>query len=143
MDNDEKQIGEKEQRIRKITSFYYSRKDVQKAIFEFSEGREIVPRYFEGFGKRPDSLQYPGDVFELVRKGATSFHCSEEIWKDPLKISTEMNRKQLDELRIGWDLLFDIDSKYLDYSKILAEIVIGNTKVSCLGSVSRMIIGMR
>lgn len=120
--------GEKEQRIRKITFLYYSRKDVQKAIFEFSAGREIVPRYFEGFGKRPDSLQYPGDVFELVRKGATSFHCSEEIWQDPLKISTELNKKQLDDLRVGWDLLFDIDSKYLDYSKILAEIVINILK---------------
>ena len=128
MEENKEQLGEKEQRIRKITFLYYSRKEVQKAIFEFSEGREVVPRYFEGFGKRPDSLQYPGDVFELVRKGATSFHCSEEIWKDPLKISTEMNKKQLDELRLGWDLLFDIDSKYLDYSKILAEIVINILK---------------
>ena len=113
-----------EQRIRKITHVYYSRQDVQKAIFSFSAGREVVPRYFEGFGKRPDSLQYPGDIFELIRKGATSFHCSEELWSDPLKISTDLNEKQLNELRTGWDFLLDIDSKYLDYSKILAEIII-------------------
>jgi len=114
----------KEQRIKKITSLYYSRQDVQKAIFEFSKNREISPRYFEGFGKRPDSFQYINDIFELVKKGATSFHCSEELWQNPLEISTDMNEKQLNESRIGWDLLIDIDSKYIDYSKISAQIII-------------------
>ena len=115
----------KEERIRKITHLYYSRKDIQKALFEFSKNREIAPSYMmESFGKRPDSFQYPGDIFELVKKGATSFHCSEELWEDPLKISTGMNEKQLNELRIGWDLIIDIDSKYLDYSKIMAELII-------------------
>lgn len=115
----------KSQRIDKVKSLYYSRKDVQKAIYEFSKNREIAPSFMmESFGKRPDSFQYPGDIFSLVKKGATSFHCSEEIWEDPLKISTDFNRKQLNELRIGWDLLFDIDSKYFDYSKILAKIII-------------------
>ena len=115
----------KEQRIRKITHLYYSRKDVQKAIFSFSQNREIAPSYMmEHFGKRPDSLQYPGDIFEMAKNGATSFHCSEELWSDPLKISTGMNPKQLNGLRTGWDLLLDIDSKYLDYSKIMAELII-------------------
>ncbi len=114
----------REQRIRKMTQLYYSRKDVQEAIFEFSKNREICPRYFEGFGKRPDSFQYKNDVFELVKKGATSFHGSEEIWSDPLKIKTGMNETQLNELRIGWDLLMDIDSKYIDYSKIMAKLII-------------------
>ncbi len=114
----------KEERIKKITYLYYSRKDIQKAIFSFSADREVVPRYFEDFGKRPDSPQYLGDIFEMVKNGATSFHCSEELWKDPLKISTGMNEKQMNELRIGWDLLLDIDSKYIDYSKIMAELII-------------------
>jgi len=114
----------KEQRIRKITQLYYSRSDIQKAIFDFSKNREISPRYFEGFGKRPDTFQYKGDIFELVKKGATSFHCSEELWKDPLELSTNLTKEQLDKLRIGWDLLIDIDSKYIDYSKISAQIII-------------------
>ena len=114
----------REQRIRRITNLYYSRPEIQKTIFEFCKNREVVPRYFEGFGKRPDSFEYPGDVFELVKKGATSFHCSEEIWKDPMRIKTGMNEEQLNELRTGWDLLIDIDSKYLDYSKIMAELLI-------------------
>lgn len=118
------EVSFQEQRIRKITSFYYSRDDVQRAIFEFSKNREVVPRYFEGFGKRPDSFQYKGDIFELVKKGATSFHCSQELWEDPLKIALGMPESQVHELRTGWDLLIDIDSKYLDYSKVMAEVII-------------------
>jgi len=114
----------REQRIRRITNLYYSKPEVQKAIFEFSKNRETIPRYFEGFGKRPDSFEYPGDIFELVKKGATSFHCSEEIWENPMKIDTGMNQEQLNELRTGWNLLLDIDSKYIDYSKISAELII-------------------
>jgi len=118
----------REQRIRKITQLYYSRKDVQKNIFEFSKNREICPRYFEGFGKRPDSFQYIGDIFELAKKGATSFNCSEELWSDPLKIVTGMNEQETNELRIGWDLVIDIDSKYIDYSKISAQVIINMLK---------------
>lgn len=114
----------KEQRIRRITRLYYSRPEVQNAIFSFSANREVVPRYFEGFGKRPDSLQYDSDIFELAKKGATSFHCSEELWKDPLKVETGMDAKKLNEARKGWDLLIDIDSKYIDYSKISAQQII-------------------
>jgi len=61
-------LSHKEQRIKKITSLYYSRPEIQKAIFEFSKNREICPRYFDGFGKRPDVFQYTGDMFELVKK---------------------------------------------------------------------------
>ena len=126
MEQDSQNI--KRERIRKITQLYYSRADVQKIIFEFSKNREICPRYFESFGKRPDSFQYIGDIFELVKKGATSFHCSEELWSDPLRIVTGMNEQQLNELRIGWDLLIDIDSKYIEYSKISAQLIINLLK---------------
>ena len=128
--NEEKEMSHKEERMKRITHLYYSRKDVQKAIFNFSSNREVVPRYMttDTFGKRPDSLQYPADIFELVKRGATSFHCSEELWEDPLKISTDLNSKQLSGLRVGWDLLLDIDSKYLDYSKIMAELIIKTLK---------------
>lgn len=114
----------REKKIREITSLYYSRPEILKAIFSFSKNREVVPRYFNGFGKRPDTLQYESDIFELVKKGATSFHCSEELWKNPLEIETGMQSKQLDNLRKGWDLLIDIDSKYIDYSKISAQVII-------------------
>ena len=123
----EKEVSEpsfKEQRIREILFLYYLRKDVRNAIFKFSQDRECIPRYFEGFGKRPDSFQYEADILEQVRRGATSFHCSEELWSDPLEISTEFSAEQFDELRVGWDLLLDIDSPYLEYSKIYADLLI-------------------
>jgi hypothetical protein len=79
-----------QEKINQIATFYYSRKDVQEAIFQFCQHREAVPRYYEGFGKRPDSLEYPSDIIQQVKKGATSFHCSEELWNNPMEISTEL-----------------------------------------------------
>lgn len=121
---DEKKISESESRIRAITRFYYSNVKIQEALVKFGIGREVVPRYFDGFGKRPDMIQYPSDIMGLVQKGATSFHASEEIWKDPLGLGSEINAEEMDELRKDWDLLIDIDSKYLDYSKIAAKLMI-------------------
>jgi DNA primase catalytic subunit len=119
--NDAGEISFKEQRIKQITNLYYSKPEVQQAIFDFAKNREVCPVYFKGFGKRPDTLEYKGDIVELVKKGATSFHCSEELWKNPLEIETGMSEKAASELRIGWDFLIDIDSKYIDYSKIMAK----------------------
>lgn len=124
--DDEKSINE--QRIRKITHLYYSRPEIQKALYGFSRHREISPRYFEGFGKRPDVFEYTGDIYELVKRGATSFHCSEEIWSDPLKIETGMSEKQLNAIRTGWDLLIDIDCKWFDFSKKAARAIINTFK---------------
>lgn len=118
----------KETRIRNATFLYYSRPEIQKAIFDFSKFREVVPRYFEGFGKRPDAIEYSGDIYELVKKGATSFHCSEELWENPLKIETGMSEKSLNEIRGGWDLLIDIDCKWFDYSKLAARAIINVLK---------------
>lgn len=114
----------KEKRIREISTAYYSRKDVQKAIFNFCKNRETIPRHEDNFGKRPDTLEYPSDIMQQLKKGFTSFHCSEELWENPLELSTDLKLEQLNELRKGWDLLIDIDSKYLDYSKIAAELIL-------------------
>jgi len=110
--------------IQDISVLYYSRKDVQEAINGFCKERETVARYGEGFGKRPSTIEYPSEILQEAKNGATSFHCSEEIWNNPLELSTDLNRKQLDKLRKGWDLLIDIDSKYLEYSKIMAKLII-------------------
>jgi len=117
----EKEDSFKQERINKIALSYYSRQDVRKAIYDFCQNRETVPRYFEGFGKRPDALQYDSDIINFVKNGATSVHCSEEIWKDALQLTTEMSEEQLNELREGWDLLIDIDCPYLEYSKKAAQ----------------------
>jgi len=110
--------------IKDIAILYYSRKDVQKAINDFCKDRETIARYGENFGKRPNTIEYPSEILQEAKNGATSFHCSEEIWKNPLELNTNLDRKELDELRKGWDLLIDIDSKYLEYSKIMTKLII-------------------
>ena len=118
-------MGVKEDRIKSIVKLYYSKPEVQSYLLKFGEGREVVPSYMgEAYGKRPDVLQYPSDVMGAVNKGATSFHCSEELWSDPLGIDSEMSLRELGDLRVGWDLLIDIDSPYLDYSRIAARLIL-------------------
>ncbi len=117
-------MEEKEKRVRAITRLYYANPKVQKAMLAFAQGREVVPRYFEGFGKRPDMLQYPSDLMGLVNKGATSFHGSEELWSDPLSLSSDITAEEMGRLRKGWDLLIDIDSPFLDCSRVAARLII-------------------
>jgi hypothetical protein len=114
----------KEERIKALTALYYSNPKVCEAIVNFSKDREVVPRYYEGFGTRPDTMQYPSDVMGAVRKGATSFHASEEIWEDPFRLSSEITQREMNEIRKGWDLLIDVDSKYLDISKVLTVLLL-------------------
>ncbi|MBS3073036.1 hypothetical protein J4477_04340 [Candidatus Pacearchaeota archaeon] len=114
----------KKEKIRSLALPYYARKDVLEAIFNFSNKREVAPRYFDSFGKRPDSFQYPSDILALVKKGASSFHCSEERWQDPLQLKTGMPESELNNLREGWDLIIDIDCNWIDYSKKAAVAII-------------------
>ena len=104
---------------------YYARKEIQKAMFEFCKHRETIGNFNNKFfAKRPDTFDYPTDIINAARQGATSFHCSEEIWDNPLDINTDMTPEQYNEIKIGWDLLIDIDSPYLDYGKIAAKLLI-------------------
>jgi hypothetical protein len=114
---------DKIKRLRRTARFYYLRKDIQKCIAEFSKNREVVAIYFNIFGKRPDIVEYPGDVRGLALNGVTSLHCSEELWKNPLELRTELTSEELDNLREGWDLILDIDCKFIEYSKIAAKLV--------------------
>jgi len=120
------QEPEKEKRkVQLIAPSYYLRKDIQRAMFEFCKHRETVANFNqEFFAKRPDCLDYPTDLANSAKQGATSFHCSEEIWGNPLDINTDMTPKQYNEIRIGWDFLIDIDSPFLDYGKIAARLII-------------------
>ena len=104
---------------------YYARKDIQQAMFEFCKHRETIANFNNKFfAKRPDCFDYSTDIINAVRQGATSFHCSEEIWENPLDIHTDMTPEQYNKIKTGWDFLIDIDSKYLDYSKIAAKLLI-------------------
>ena len=104
---------------------HYSRKDIQQAMFDFCKHRETIGNFNNKFfAKRPDCFDYPSDILNSARQGATSFHCSEEIWSNPLDIDTSMTPEQYNKIRTGWDLLIDIDSKFLDYGKIAAKLLI-------------------
>ncbi|MCX8147181.1 MAG: hypothetical protein N3D84_01805, partial [Candidatus Woesearchaeota archaeon] len=104
---------------------YYKRPDIQNAIIQHVGNKEIAVRFGErGFGKRPDILQYPSDIIELAKQGATSFHASEELWKNPQRLGPEMKKNEVDDLRIGWDLVIDVDCKFLEYSKVAADFIV-------------------
>ncbi len=102
---------------------FYSKENVKSKIISFARGREIVTRYNDKVGKRPDSLIYENDIMELARKGATSFHASMERWKNPILLGADMKKSELNDLRSGWDLILDIDCDFLDYSKICANVL--------------------
>jgi hypothetical protein len=113
---------------------FYKRKDVQDAMIEHARGKEVGMRFGTIFGSRPDVLSYPRDVLELVlkninsnfweAKNTISFHSSEENWENPLAISSKSSKKDLDELRIGWDLVLDIDCPDWEISKLTTHLFI-------------------
>jgi hypothetical protein len=116
---------------------YYKRPEIQKAIVDAATDKEIAVSYGgAGYGKRPDTLQYPADILEFAKKGVTSFHCSEELWTNPLQITTGAHRAELDALRKGWDLILDIDCPELSYSKIAGDLLVQALSYHNISSVS-------
>lgn len=117
------------------TLSFYKRKDIQEELVKHAKNKEVAFRFGDSFGKRPETLVYPNDVLELAKQKVTSFHCSEELWKNVLQLSTKLRRKELDDLRKGWDLIFDIDCPSWKLSKIIAWLVIKSLKhhnISCV-----------
>ena len=119
-----------------VTLKFYKRKDIQEAIIEHARNKEVGSRFGDGFGKRPDILSYPRDVIELALRGMTSLHTSEEIWSNPLMLDPNLNRKDLDELRSGWDLVLDIDCPDWEISKLTAYLFIKALKAERVKDIS-------
>lgn len=126
-----------------VSLSHYKRADVQEEIIANSHDREVAAKFNDNFGKRPDVLRYSSDILELAKQGATSFHASEELWKNPLQLDTSMRRQEFDNLRIGWDLVIDIDCAVFDYSKIAADLVIKALKFHKVKSISCKFSGNR
>src|SRR3989344_2432318 len=113
---------------------FYKRKDVQQAMVDHARNKEVGMRYGEIFGARPDMLSYPRDILELTlkninspswdAKSVISFHASEEQWENPLALSSSLPKKELDELRIGWDLVLDIDCPDWEISKLTTHLFV-------------------
>ncbi len=116
---------------------HYKREDVRQAIIDAARNKEVAILFGEkGFGNRPDVLIHSKDILELVKQGATSFHCSEELWSNPLQINPELKRQEIEELRIGWDLIIDIDCKFLEYSQITADLIVQALKYNDVENIS-------
>lgn len=87
---------------------YYSHDFVAEQLAANAVQREVAFCYENGsYDSRPNVLQYKSDVQTLVKKGITSFHYSVEKWSAPMALAPE----RYNELRTGWDLLIDMDSK--------------------------------
>ena len=104
---------------------HYKREDIQKEMVLHAKNKEVVGSFKgEGYAKRPDILAYPRDVLELAKQGVTSFHASEELWSNPLRLDPLLKKQEIENLWIGWDLVIDIDCPYWIYSKIIADLIV-------------------
>ena len=123
-------------RLSEIIAYY---KKIAPEIVRVCTNREAVGRFGieEGYGQRPEILQFPSDIDNLVRRGITSFHMSEERWSDPHRLSTESTKQDFDNLRVGWDLVFDIDCPWgFDISTMVAKLVIKALEYHDINNVS-------
>ncbi|MBN2202650.1 MAG: hypothetical protein JW700_00475 [Candidatus Aenigmarchaeota archaeon] len=105
---------------------YYSREDIQKEIIRITKNREVVGSMKKGaFLSRPDIIVYPNDILERVKKGVVAFHCSVERWTQPMQLSTELSPRELNDMRIGFDFIIDIDAKAkLEHAIVAARLVV-------------------
>jgi len=116
---------------------YYKRDDVKEEIVRVSKNREVVPLLITGeFGARPQAIIFDKDYDEMIKEGVASLHLSIERWENPTLLKSEMGKKELDDLRIGWDLLIDVDSKDLEFSRICSELVIEALELHGIKSIS-------
>lgn len=104
---------------------WYSRESVQRAILEVAKYREVASIYKEGnFGKRPNVLNFPGDILQAVAEGSVSFHGSVEHWSNPMKLGVGMAKEEQDSLRIGWDIFIDPDVPDFEIAKATVKQVV-------------------
>ncbi len=102
---------------------FYLRKEVQRELLRLSQGREVQAWFGDARGPRPEIVNFEGDLRDLIEQGMTSFHVSEERWRDPLMLKAGIGKKELDNFRAGWDGIIDIDSKNLDFSSMCAQLI--------------------
>ncbi|MEM7819651.1 MAG: hypothetical protein QXD48_02370 [Candidatus Aenigmatarchaeota archaeon] len=100
---------------------YYSREEIINELLKNAKNREIVGAFWDGtYDKRPNIIQYKNDIVQMAKNGVVSFHFSVEQWSNPMAISADNYNK----LRIGWDMIIDVDSKLgLEEAKIATEMI--------------------
>jgi len=109
----------------KLVFAHYNRPPILAEMVRCSQKKEVVGSFGgQGYAKRPNVIEYPADILAEVKRGVTSFHASEELWSNALNINTELSKADVEKLRIGWDLLLDIDCKEFEYSRIAAAVLV-------------------
>ncbi len=105
---------------------YYKRPEVLEELLRASKNREVCFTLPDGgYTARPGVIQYKNDILEMVKRGCTSIHGSVERWSNPMQIRTGMPQEELNALRMGWDLIIDIDSSLgLEAAKLAAKRVL-------------------
>ena len=109
--------------MNKVVWEWYARDEVLDVLLNFFENREVVAVFKESFGKRPNTFSYPSEILKEVSQGAIAFHTSVERWKNPMLLKPDMRREEIEELRIGWDLVFDPDVQDFEIAKITTKVV--------------------
>lgn len=107
-----------------LTIKYYKRKEVREAMAAQCRNKEVAVKFLKGFGKRPEVIIYDNDVLSFAKRKATSFHVSEETWSNPSSLHTGLRRSELDDLRIGWDLVLDVDFPVWEATKKITHALI-------------------
>jgi hypothetical protein len=120
---------------------YYEQEELVEKILELAEYREVAPTYPNGYGKRPDAINFPGDFEQFVENGAIAFHFSVERWRNPLMIDQVSD---LDDLREAWDLVIDIDcDESFELAKVTAEMVVEELRQHGIENISVKFSGNR
>ncbi len=108
-----------------------------REMVKFAQDREVAGRYETGsYCKRPNVIQYESDLQAMLAEGMDSFHASVERWSRPMMLEPGMNSSELDKLRIGWDFIVDIDTKFFEYSRLCADLVYKALKAHGISSLS-------
>src|SRR3989338_4183322 len=97
---------------------HYKRSDIREEIIYNSRNREVVARFNDDFGGRPDTLNYPKDILELAKKVATSFHASEELWQTPLSLSTNLKKSELTASGLAGTWFLTLTAAFLNIQRL-------------------------
>ncbi|MGC9079308.1 MAG: hypothetical protein ACP5G1_01070 [Nanopusillaceae archaeon] len=112
-----------------LLKFYKENKEIVEDIIKISQNREIGYMLSNNsFGSRPYKIETEEDFFNIFRKGGVSYHISIERWLDLNILKEKASKKEIENYRIGWDFIIDIDTKDLELSKITAKIIVNYLK---------------
>ncbi|MEA2003459.1 MAG: DNA primase small subunit domain-containing protein, partial [archaeon] len=85
-----------------------------------------------------------GDLEYMIKGGATSFHGSVELWKNPFALSSELKKIELDALRSGWDFILDIDcDEGFEYARVTAILLVSALETFGINNISAKFSGSR